>query len=225
MKLSALKPNDSFKECENCPEMVVVPAGTFLMGSSDGTTKVIGLDGLPKPGDPPPAEEGHENGESPLHEVAIARPFAVGKFLVTFAEWDACVADGGCGGYRPSGQFRGSQPVFSVGWDDAKAYIAWLSKKTRAPYRLLSEAEREYVAKIAILVGGPPISVHGKVWEWVEDCVEPSYTGAPNDGSAWIAGNCRVRVRRGGSPRAASRNWYDLAGVTGTFRVARTITP
>ena len=68
---------------------------------------------------------------------------------MTFAEWDACVAEGGCGGYKPEDQGwgRGDRPVINVSWDDAKAYVAWLSKKTGATYRLLSEAEREYAAR------------------------------------------------------------------------------
>src|SRR5262249_38547432 len=81
--------------------------------------------------------------------ITIARPFAVGKFGVTFDEWDACVASGGCNGYRPNdeGWGRGRQPVINVSWQDAKAYAAWLSKKTGATYRLPSEAEREYVTR------------------------------------------------------------------------------
>ena len=68
---------------------------------------------------------------------------------MTFDEWDACVADGGCNGYQPSdeGWGRGRRPVINVSWDDAKAYVAWLSKKTGKTYRLLSEAEREYVTR------------------------------------------------------------------------------
>ena len=81
--------------------------------------------------------------------MTFARQFAVGKFAVTFDEWDACVADGGCNGYKPSDQGwgRGKRPVIRVNWDDAKAYVAWLSRKTGKTYRLLSEAEREYVTR------------------------------------------------------------------------------
>jgi formylglycine-generating enzyme required for sulfatase activity len=73
----------------------------------------------------------------------------VGKFSVTFAEWDACAADGGCNRYRPRDHDwgRGKMPVIEVSWNDARAYVAWLSRKTAKPYRLLSEAEREYVAR------------------------------------------------------------------------------
>jgi formylglycine-generating enzyme required for sulfatase activity len=81
--------------------------------------------------------------------VTLARPFAVGRFAVTFDEWDACAADGGCNGYKPEdkGWGRGRRPVIEVSWDDAKAYVAWLSKTTGKTYRLLSEAEREYVTR------------------------------------------------------------------------------
>jgi formylglycine-generating enzyme required for sulfatase activity len=62
--------------------------------------------------------------------VTISRPFEAGKFAVTFDEWDACVADGGCNGYKPSDQGwgRGQRPVINVSWNDATAYAAWLSR-------------------------------------------------------------------------------------------------
>src|SRR5215510_14815726 len=140
MQEKALKPKDTFKECANCPEMMVVPAGSFTMGS-------------------PTSEPGRSGDEGPQHTVTIARPFAVGRFAVTFDEWDACAADGGCNEivvlsglgkvlkpYKPSdeGWGRGRRPVINVSWDDAKAYVAWLSKKTGKSYRLLSGAEYEY---------------------------------------------------------------------------------
>jgi formylglycine-generating enzyme required for sulfatase activity len=81
--------------------------------------------------------------------VVIARPFAVGKFAVTFTDWDACTSDGGCNGYAPpdAGWGRGQRPVINVSWTDAQAYVDWLSHKTGKTYRLLSEAEREYVTR------------------------------------------------------------------------------
>jgi formylglycine-generating enzyme required for sulfatase activity len=132
-----LKPKDSFKDCDICPEMVVIPAGRFTMGSPD-------------------EEPERSSGEAQV-QVTIASPFAVGRFAATFAEWDACVADGGCNGHQPIDRWgghqpidrwgRGNHPVTNVNWDDAKAFAAWLSKRTGKAYRLLSESEREYVTR------------------------------------------------------------------------------
>jgi formylglycine-generating enzyme required for sulfatase activity len=118
--------------CAMCPEMVMAPAGSFTMGS---------------PASEPERNE-HTDGQKQVG-VTIARPFAVGKFAVTFDEWDASVADGGCKGYRPDDQGwgRGRRPVINVSWDDAEIYIDWLNAKTDKTYRLLSEAEREYVTR------------------------------------------------------------------------------
>jgi hypothetical protein len=126
----ALKPKDTFRECENCPEMVVVPTGTFTMGA-------------------PENEAGRGIDEGPQHRVTFTRKLAVGRFALTFDEWDACAADGGCNDYKPSDQGWGRRrlPVINVSWDDANAYAAWLSRKTGKTYRLLSEAEREYVTR------------------------------------------------------------------------------
>ena len=86
--------------------------------------------------------------ERPQHHVIIANSFAAGRFAVTFREWDTCVAAGGCR-YRPSDQGWGREdrPVLTILWDDAKEYVWWLSKITGKTYRLLSEAEYEYVAR------------------------------------------------------------------------------
>ena len=238
-----------FRDCPECPEMVVVPAGRFRMGSTSG-----------------------DDDERPVHPVTIARPFAVGVYEVTFAEWDACVSDGGCGGYRPSDSRwgRGVRPVMNVSWNDAKAYVRWLSGRTGEAYRLLSGAEWEYVARAGRTteywwgndIGGSrancrgcgsrwdgkqtaPVGsflaspfelhdVHGNVQEWVEDCWNDSYHGAPRDGSAWTSGDCGRRVLRGGSwldhpryLRSAGRYGYTTGYrlVINGFRVARTLTP
>ncbi len=150
LAVPAMTPKSSFKECDKCPEMVVVPAGSFTMGSPEserapiaaawatyGITPGALTTGLPL------------SSEGPQHKVTIAQPIAVSRFPVTFDQWDACVDDGGCNGYRPSDQGwgRGSRPVINVNWDDAKAYAAWLSRKTAKNYRLLSEAEWEYMAR------------------------------------------------------------------------------
>lgn len=90
----APEPGSEFRDCQQCPLMVVVPAGSYRMGSSG-------------------SEEGRDDNEGPQHRVTIAEPFAVGVYEVTFAEWEACVRSGGCGGYRPDdeGWGRGSRPV------------------------------------------------------------------------------------------------------------------
>ena len=125
--------------CPMCPEMVVAPAGHFTMGSSPAEITAL--------------KKEYNNAwyasEGPQRRVSIARPFAVGRYAVTFAEWDACVADGSCNGHKPGDQGwgRGKRPVINVNWDDAKAYASWLSRKTGKTYRLLSEAEREYAAR------------------------------------------------------------------------------
>src|SRR5262249_23018670 len=106
----ALKPKDAFKECAKCPEMVVVPAGESWMGSEN---------------------QGRID-EHPRRLVRIAKPFAVGKFEVTWDEWEACVAMKGCDGKgtEDAGWGRGRLPVINVSWDQAKAYVAWLSRMT-----------------------------------------------------------------------------------------------
>jgi formylglycine-generating enzyme required for sulfatase activity len=128
---------DTFKECTSCPQMIVVPVGSFTMGS-------------------PASEPGRRIDEGPQHRVTIARQFAVGQFELTFDEWDACVAGGGCNGYKPTDQGwgRGRRPTIYVSWDEANAYVAWLSKLTGKPYRLLSEAEYEYATRAGTQTAG-----------------------------------------------------------------------
>ena len=241
-----------FRDCSTCPVMVVVPAGSFMMGSAQG-----------------PLED-----ERPQHEVTIESPFAVGVYEVTFAEWDVCVDTGGCAGYRPDdmGWGRGRVPVTNVSWEDAWEYTTWLSQTTGEAYRLLSEAEWEYVARAGTQTErywgddeseqcryangdddvlscsdfyeyGAPVGsfeanafglydVLGNVWEWTEDCWNEDYVGAPVDGGAWRSGDCSQRVQRGGSlgqPPSMLRSALRLGDSTrerwgwNGFRVARTL--
>lgn len=126
---SASRPVVSFRDCPRCPELVAVPAGRFLMGS-------------------PANEPGRSSREGPQHGVRIERSFAVGRFAVSQEEWDACVADHGCAtDHSPPWRAGPRFPVVNVSYDDARAYVAWLSRTTGKPYRLLSEAEREYAAR------------------------------------------------------------------------------
>ena len=220
----ALKPGQAFRECaKDCPEMVVVPAGEFMMGS-------------------PPTEKRAMPDEVPQHRVTIARPFAVSKYDVTFNDWDACVSVGGCPREGRAGDVdwgRDTRPVIYVSWDDAQQYVAWLSQMTGKPYRLLSDAEFEYAARAGTQTAYPwgddigennancvgcgsqwtgsagtwqtaPVGsfaanrfglydMVGNVWKWVQDCYHPNYNGAPTDGSTWTGGDCTARVIRGGS--------------------------
>jgi formylglycine-generating enzyme required for sulfatase activity len=228
------RPGDAFKDCSDCPEMVVIPPGQFRMGDLSG-----------KGGDD----------EKPVHEVGINYSFAVGKYEVTQEQWHAVM------GSNPS-HFKGNnQPVERVNWNDARAFVKRLSRKTGNDYRLLSEAEWEYVARAgtstkyhwgdefsaskaamgleAEAVGNYAPNafglhdIHGNVWEWVEDCWHGGYRGAPKEGSAWLSGgNCKARVLRGGSwvngprnLRAADRlrSGSGYRNFDSGFRVARTL--
>ena len=242
------RPGRRFRDCDECPQMVVIPAGSFLMGS-------------------PASEEGRDGDEGPQHRVTIREAFAAGVYEVTFEEWDSCVADGSCDGYRPDdeGWGRGRRPVINVNWDDAQSYVRWLSRKTGKEYRLLSEAEWEYAVRAGTTTrysfgdeitpsdanyGGnigntQPVGsyrangfglhdMHGNVWEWVQDCLNDGYAGSPTDGIAWERGDCSRRVLRGGSWVSSSRDLRvanRLRNRTGNrnyyfgFRVARTIAP
>jgi formylglycine-generating enzyme required for sulfatase activity len=218
-----LKPKDVFRECDTCPEMAVVPAGSFIMGGGDARAREI---------------------ELPRHDVAIARPFAVGRTHVTRAQFMAFVGEtgyntGSCfsGDLDLDASRSGDHPVVCVNAADANAYIGWLSSKTGQPYRLLTESEFEYAARagtvtvwfwgdvrtdakayahcfdcsgnIGFVKATAPAGslkpnpfglydMSGNAYQLVQDCYQANYNGAPADGSA-RGGTCPLRVIRGGS--------------------------
>jgi formylglycine-generating enzyme required for sulfatase activity len=229
-----------FSDAPFAPELVVIPAGEFLMGSTDS----FGV-------------------ERPDYHVTIGQRFAIGRYPVTFVEYDRfCEAmrrekpeDQGCG--------WGRQPVINVSWRDAQDYLAWLSQETGRAYRLPSEAEWEYACRAGTTsrysfgdtitpdnancdsplgrtseVGAYPANswglhdMHGNVWKWVEDDWHDHYQGAPTDGSAWKDADSVGSVLRGGSWDFDSRNCRSAyrestspvlrLGYFG-FRVARTL--
>jgi formylglycine-generating enzyme required for sulfatase activity len=284
----ALKAHDSFKECVGCPEMVVVPAGAFVMGS-------------------PEDEAARDGNEGPQRPVQIGRPFALGKFEVTVGEFGAFVREtsydtgstcdvwqdgtwaerAGYSWRNPGFPQSDAHPAACLSWDDAKAYLAWLSRKTGKTYRLPTEAEWEYAARAGATTtfhfgndrndycrhgngadqtaqqqvpgagswsvlacrdghaytapvgsfAANAFGLHdalGNVFEWVEDCWNDSYAGAPTDGSAWTSGDCTIRVQRGGAwgyppdyLRTAVRGRQPQAYryVNAGIRVARTLGP
>ena len=279
----AANPGDVFKDCEICPEMVVIPQGRFTMGTPQ--SKVV-----------------RDDDEGPRHDVSISYAFGVSKFEITNAQFGAFAdtqevwSPGGCRLWQGNGMVSkwvltenadwrdpgfealSSSPVACVNWNDAQAYIAWLSALTGRTYRLLSEAEWEYAARASTdkrfhfgnayrllcqygntadrQMNAPwasdacddgfgartsPVGsfapnsfglfdLNGNVWEWVEDCWNDSYRGAPNDGEPWLDGDCGRRVSRGGAwdsvsafARNANRRWNPIdyrVSNTG-FRVAR----
>jgi formylglycine-generating enzyme required for sulfatase activity len=209
-----------------CPEMVVIPAGEFLMGS-------------------PEDEEGHETEEGPQHRVIIGYRFALGRYAVTFEEFDHFCDE--TKQYKPHDQYwgRDRRPVVNVSWQDSIAYGEWLSRRMGKPYGLPSEAEWEYACRAGTTtpfsfgktissrdanyngtytyglgpagvyrersreVGRFPANpfglheMHGNVWEWVEDIWHDAYRGAPANGTEWTDGKSKesthVRVVRGGA--------------------------
>lgn len=234
----------NLRDCDTCPELVILRAGTFDMGA------------------------GAQPFDRPIHRVTIPRPFAIARRETTINEWRSCVEAGACK-YRPNtaDDQAGTQPITNVSWFDAQEYVAWLSALTRRTYRLPSEAEWEYAAHggtSTAFAWGPQVGdskancrdcsrtasrelasvasfapngfglfdMAGNAAEWVEDCWNDSYRGAPQDGTAWLTGACGQRVLRGGSfdssasyvkPSARFRYDADVRYYANGFRVVRAL--
>ena len=161
----------ALRDCPDCPEMVAYPAGSFMMGS-------------------PADAKGGNADEGPPRRVTIARPFAVSKYEVTRSEYEAFVSESGrsvpgnCNLYdswsrkwkpgedvswrSPGFEQSESDPVVCVSWDDAKAYVKWLSQKTNREYRLPSEAEWEYAARVGPKTKRNPLTEYFAA-SWGED--------------------------------------------------------
>jgi formylglycine-generating enzyme required for sulfatase activity len=249
----SLKPGESFKECaKDCPEMIVVPGGSFMMGS-------------------PVNERGHQPTEEPYHAVSIARPFAVSKFEVTVGDWRACVkTHGGC---SETYEFLDGRDPITGTWEDAKSYVAWFRRVTGKPYRLLTEAEYEFATRAGTQTAYPwgdaiglnnancngcggqryngqfaPVGsfppnnfglydMVGNTWEWVEDCYTENYVNAPKTGAEGDSDLCLLggkysnrRVLRGGAYtsdpegiRSASRSGDFTDSGNNGFRFGRTL--
>ncbi len=223
-----LRPGKTFRDCPDCPVMMVVPAAAYWQGSEDASPLALSM-------------------EKPRRLVTIDEPFAVGVHEITMAEWDLCFKDQGCTSQPgDNGWGRGNRPVMMVSWNDAEEYVHWLSEKTAQSYHLPSESEWEYFARAGqesdwpggdavvvcqfaniagaetgfrwqhsqcgdtLALGTTPVGsfranafglydTTGNVSEWTADCMNLSYLDAPVDGSAWGRGICSSHMTRGGS--------------------------
>ena len=213
---------DRMKSGGRGPEMSILPAASYLMGSSSSSV---------------------EFSERPQHEVKF-KGFAISRYEVTVKEYKRFLR---AIGLKRNASIVGKKenvPVGSVDWNDANRYVKWLSKETGKNYRLPSEAEWEYAAlanKVTIFPWGDDISenkancfdcgsrwdsvgvapigsfdanafglydIIGNVTEWTADCSNTSYKGSPTDGSAWLRGDCGARMVRGGAFNTPSGDIY-----------------
>ena len=217
VKITNAKPfRDRLRSGGRGPVMIRIPGGKFLMGGRSG---IVSPDEIPR------------------HEVRI-KPFAVSVYEVTFEDYYRFAKAAKRKKPKNNSWDIKTHPVVDVSWDDAQAYVRWLSKQTGQRYRLLSEAEWEYVARAGTTasfwwgtkagvgrahcfdcrseysISKParvgtyrpnPFGLYdtaGNVYEWVHDCYHRNYNGAPDDGSVWEGGDCKVRVVRGGAYRS-----------------------
>ena len=215
---AAFSPGDILRDCVTCPEMIVIPAGAFVMGSADGKPR-----------------------EQPERQVSIARSFAMSRFEITFDEYQACVDFGACEKTPDDHEWgMGERPVINISFSETNDYVRYLRAQTGKPYRLPTEAEWEYAARAGTDTpfwwgddaGGEfancrhcgsewdgkssaPVGrfaanpfglfdMNGNVWEWTSDCWNENYEGAPADAAPRTDGNCERRVIRSGS-------WYYIA--------------
>ena len=235
--LKDYKPGAIFRDCDDCPEMVKIPAGSFMMGYDDRDSLAL-------------------EDERPQQRVQV-QSFAIGKYEVTQEEWIAVM------GFNPSYSKGTKLPLENIFWGDVQDFVIRLSQKTGKNYRLPSEAEWEYVARggsSALYPWGNDASelsnyawfnknsssstnpvglkkpnqfgiydMLGNVNEWTQDCWNENYIGAPADGSSWTTGECSRPIFRGGSCadsqsglRTALRGAFDMKPMTNVgFRVAR----
>ena len=236
-----LQPGTIFRDIYElwCPELVVIPPGEFMMGSTEAERQWAVDRG---------AKREWVDSERPRHLVRIAYHLAVACYPATLAEYEHFCERTRRQPPNDAEWGRSREPVTNVSWHDARAYVEWLAAETGHPYRLLSEAEWEYACRAGTTTRywwgdeitsenanyagsriGKPSEVgrypanpwglhdtHGNVWEWVEDVWNGTYQGAPTNGSAWFAGKNSRHVLRGGSwnneprsVRSATRFRYD----------------
>lgn len=203
---------ESFSDCPDCPKMIVLPSGSYTMGSNHG-----------------------KDNEKPPHHVAISE-FSISETEITLSQWTACVNDNICIRILSDTHlFDDNHAIIQVNMADVNQYLAWINTKSTQKYRLPSEAEWEYAARAGTtsayswgdeigqnntlcdgcssdvnensiyLVKNFPANnyglydMHGNVWEWTADCWHNNYLGAPSDNLPWEPNDCNQFVVRSGS--------------------------